>query len=139
MKLDRKRSDSARTIDKAGGRIVVVYRTISELKLDPRNPREHSPKQTRQIARSIQTFGFVVPVLVDARGRIIAGHGRILAALLLGWTEVPTICVDHLTEAQARLLMLADNRLNENSSWDDRRLAEQLKELSELDLDSVSR
>jgi DNA modification methylase len=135
MKLDRKRSDPARTKDKAGGRVVVVYRPISELNPNPRNPRAHSPRQIRQIARSIEAFGFVVPVLVDARGRIIAGHGRILAALLLGWTEVPTICVDHLTEAQARLLMLADNRLNENSSWDDRLLAEQLKELSELDLD----
>ena len=135
MKLGSKESGNAGIGDKAGGRLMVVYRSISELKLDPRNPREHSPRQIRQIARSIEAFGFVVPVLVDARGRIIAGHGRILAAQLRGWTEVPTICLDHLTEAQARLLMLADNRLNENSSWDDRLLAEQLKELSELDLD----
>ena len=135
MKLGSKESGNAGIGDKAGGRLMVVYRSISELKLDPRNPRAHSPRQIRQIARSIEAFGFVVPVLVDARGRIIAGHGRILAAQLRGWTEVPTICLDHLTEAQARLLMLADNRLNENSSWDDRLLAEQLKELSELDLD----
>ena len=66
---------------------------------------------------------------------MIAGHGRVLAALLLGWTEVPTICLDHLSEAQARAFMIADNRLAENSTWDDRLLAEQLKGLSELELD----
>ena len=135
MKLDRKQRDPALTRDKAGGRVVVVYRPISDLKLDPLNPRAHGPRQIRQISRSIQAFGFVVPVLVGAGNKIIAGHGRILAAQLLGWAEVPTIYLDHLTEGQARVLMLADNRLNENSSWDDRLLAKQLKELSELDLD----
>ena len=135
MKLSRKQGDNARIRDKAGGRLKVVYRPISELKLDPRNPRAHIPRQIRQIARSIEAFGFVAPALVDAGDKVIAGHGRVLAAQLLGWTEVPTICLDYLTEAQARLLMIADNRLCENSSWDDRLLAEQLKELSELDLD----
>ena len=102
MKLGRKEGGNARIRDKAGRRLKVVYRPISELKFDPRNPRAHIPRQSRQIARSIQAFGFVVPVLVDAHGRIIAGHGRVLAAQLLGWTEVPTICLDYLTEAQAR-------------------------------------
>jgi hypothetical protein len=76
-----------------------------------------------------------VPVLTDARGKVIAGHGRVLAARLLGWSEVPTICLDHLSEVQARAFMIADNRLAENSTWDDRLLAEQLKGLSELELD----
>jgi DNA methylase/ParB-like nuclease family protein len=120
---------------KAGGRVAILYRPIEGLKLDAKNPRVHSPKQVRQIARSIEAFGFNVPVLIDAHGKVIAGHGRILACQLLGWTDVPTICLEHLSEAQARAFMIADNRLTENSVWDDRLLAEQLKELSVLDLD----
>ncbi len=115
--------------------IAIVYQPVSALKLDPRNPRVHGPKQIRQIARSIEAFGFVVPILVDASGKIIAGHGRISAAQLLGWSEVPTICLDHLTEAQVKAFMIADNRLTENSTWDDRLLAQHLKDLSLLELD----
>jgi ParB-like chromosome segregation protein Spo0J len=87
------------------------------------NPRFHSPRQVRQIARSIEKFEFNVPVLIDSSGKVIAGHGRILACQQLGWTEVPTICLEHLSEAQARAFMIADNRLTENSVWDDRLLA----------------
>jgi len=94
-----------------------------------------SPKQIRQIARSIETFTFLVPVLVDGQGNVLAGHGRILAALQLGWTEVPVISVNHLSENQARAFLIADNRLTENSVWDDRLLAQHLKELSKLELD----
>jgi DNA modification methylase len=130
---NRKLSTSA--VDRAGGRVQVIYRLLSELKLDPNNPRAHSPRQVRQIARSIETFGFNVPVLVDAKDNVVAGHGRILACQLLGRTEVPTIRLDHLSEAQAKAFMIADNRLTENSVWDDRLLAEQLKGLSELELD----
>jgi DNA modification methylase len=115
-------------------RIQIVDRLIAELKLDPMNPRFHSPRQVRQIARSIETFGFNVPVLIDASGKVIAGHGRILACQLLGWTAVPTISLDHLSEAQARAFMIADNRLTENSVWDERLLAEQFRALSVLDL-----
>jgi DNA modification methylase len=116
-------------------RITVTYRCIDDLKPDPTNPRRHSKKQARQIANSIKTFGFNVPVLVDSDRNVIAGHGRLLACRDLGMTEVPTICLDHLTPAQARALKIADNRLTEIASWDDRLLAEQLKELSLLDLD----
>jgi DNA modification methylase len=116
-------------------RIELIYRPIGALKLDPRNPRVHSLRQIRQIARSIESFGFNVPVLVDGQLKVVAGHGRVMACQLLGWTEVPTICLDHLSEAQARAFMIADNRLTENSVWDDRLLAEQLKQLSILDLD----
>jgi DNA modification methylase len=76
-----------------------------------------------------------VPVLINANDKVIAGHGRILACQLLGQTEVPTICLEHLSEAQARAFMIADNRLTENSVWDDRLLAEQLKELSVVNLE----
>jgi hypothetical protein len=104
------------------------------LRLDPQNPRLHSRKQLRQIANSIKSFGFNVPVLIDTEKSVIAGHGRILAAKALGWTEVPVIAIEHLDAAQRRAFAIADNRLPENSTWDDRLLAEQLKELSVLDL-----
>jgi DNA modification methylase len=115
--------------------LIIVNRPIDQLKLDPANPRRHSKKQVRQIANSIELFGFIVPILTDRHGSIIAGHGRVLAAKLLGMTEVPTLCLDHLTPAQARAFMIADNRLTENSVWDDRLLAQQLKDLSLLGLD----
>jgi DNA modification methylase len=116
-------------------RLVIVYKLIAELRANPRNPRKHSKKQIQQIAKSIRTFGFLVPILVDAEGNIICGHGRIEAAQLEGMTEVPTICATNLTEPQIRAFMMADNRLMENSEWDERLLAEQFKELSELNLD----
>lgn len=99
------------------------------------NPRIHDAKQVRQIANSIVTFGFNVPVLIDSTKRVIAGHGRLAACKMLNISEVPTISLEHLTEAQARAFLIADNRLTENAEWDDRLLAEQLKALSELDLD----
>lgn len=115
--------------------LCIVDLPIASLRLDPNNPRLHTGKQIRQIARSIETFGFNVPVLIDAQGQLIAGHGRVLAAQLLGMTHVPTIRLEHLTQAQTRAFMIADNRLTENSVWDDRLLAEQLKALSVLELD----
>jgi DNA modification methylase len=116
-------------------RVSIIYRSIDELKPDPKNPRSHRPRQIRQIARSIIEFGFLVPILIDASGKVIAGHGRLLAARQLGWREVPTIQLHHLSEAQARAFMIADNRLNEISEWDDALLATQLRELAALDLD----
>jgi DNA modification methylase len=113
----------------------IQYRPIAELKLDPNNPRIHAKKQVRQIARSIETFGFNVPVLIDGANKVIAGHGRILACRELGWTEAPTIRLDHLTAAQANAYMIADNRLTEISLWDDRLLAQQFKDLLAVDLD----
>jgi hypothetical protein len=103
--------------------------------LNARNPRIHDRHQIRQIARSIEAFGFNVPILIDKDCKVIAGHGRILAVERLGWAEVPTICLEHLTVAQASAFTIADNRLTDNSVWDDQILAQQLKELSELDLD----
>jgi hypothetical protein len=113
----------------------IIYRPIDELKPDPANPRRHSKKQIRQIRDSIEAFGFVVPILIDRDGNVIAGHGRLLAAKALGWSEVPTLRLDHLTSAQVRAFRIADNRLTEIAVWDDRLLAEQLRELSLLDLD----
>src|SRR5258708_26201704 len=95
--------------------LTVEYCPLDSIRLDPQNPRIHSKKQIRQIARSIESFGFNVPVLIDVRGQLIAGHGRVLAAQLLGMTHIPTIKLEHLTEAQLRVFMIADNRLTENS------------------------
>src|SRR5207253_7045097 len=113
----------------------ITYRAVEELKPDPANPRVHSKKQIRQIAESIRIFGFNVPILIDHEGKVISGHGRLLACRELGITEVPTLCLDHLSPAQARAFMISDNRLTEIASWDDQLLARQLKELSLCGLD----
>ena len=109
--------------------------SIDRLKPDPKNARQHSAKQIRQIAKSIETFGFNVPILVDARSQRDRGHGRLLACKRLGWSEVPTVRLEHLSETQKRAFMIADNRLTEIASWDDRLLAEQLQALSSVELD----
>ncbi len=126
---------SATTQMAQGSQIALAYKPIDQLHLDPANPRQHSRRQVRQIARSIEAFGFNVPVLIDANLKVIAGHGRVMASKELGMQEVPTISLEHLSDAQARAFMIADNRLTENSSWDDHLLGEQLKHLSALDLD----
>src|SRR5882762_4057047 len=111
----------------------IIYQQIEDLKSG--NPRVHAKRQIGQIASSIRVFGFNVPVLVDRHGNVVCGHGRLFAARELGMTEVPTLCLDHLTSAQARAFMIADNRLAEIATWDDQLLAQQLKDLSLLGLD----
>ena len=113
----------------------VTYLRTTSLKPDPRNPRVHIDKQVRQIAQSIESFGFNVPLLIDDKQQVIAGHGRLMAARKMGWDTVPTIKLGHLTESQRMAFLIADNKLTENSSWDERMLGEQLKILSELELD----
>jgi ParB-like chromosome segregation protein Spo0J len=114
----------------SGPPLAVVWRRTEALRPDPANPRSHSPKQIRQLARSIGAFGFNVPILVDRTLRILAGHGRLLAAQDLGWREVPTIMLDHLSETEARGFMIADNRLAEGAAWNNTLLSEQLREIS---------
>jgi DNA modification methylase len=120
---------------KAMRNLAIEYRSITALKLDPKNPRIHTERQVRQIARSIKAFGFNVPVLVNADMQVVAGHGRLEACKLLGIREVPTILLEHLTEVQARAFVIADNRLTENAEWDYGLLGKQLKILSEAKLD----
>ena len=115
--------------------LLIEYIDIANLRPDPQNPRMHSDKQVRQIARSIESFGFNVPVLIDTDLQVIAGHGRLLAAKFLKMTKVPAIRIEHLSEAQRRAFLIADNRLTEKSTWDERLLAEQFEVLSTLDLD----
>jgi DNA modification methylase len=116
-------------------RLEVRYLSIDGLKSNPKNTRVHSDKQVKQIAGSMEAFGPIVPVLIDGNLQVISGHGRILAAKLLGLAEFPTICIEHLTEAQTKAFAIADNKLTENSTWNTDLLGEQLKALSEVELD----
>lgn len=111
----------------------ITSHKVAELKPYPTNPRKHSKAQVRQIADSIEAFGFTNPVLVDADGIILAGHGRVQAAKLLKLDDVPTIRLDHLSEAQKKAYIIADNRLAEKSGWDDDILAIELQTLMTLD------
>jgi len=113
----------------------IVYRPPAALKPYTRNARTHSKKQVRQIAASIERFGFVNPVLVGKDGEIIAGHGRVEAAKLLGLAAVPTLLIDHLTEAERRAYVLADNKLALNAGWDKELLAIELQGLIDLEFD----
>lgn len=95
-----------------------------------RNSRTHSEEQVAQIAASIREFGFTNPVLVDAEGGIIAGHGRVMAARKLGMTKVPVIELGHLTETQRRAYVIADNKLALNAGWDEELLRLELEDLA---------
>ncbi|WP_440255564.1 site-specific DNA-methyltransferase [Candidatus Avelusimicrobium sp.] len=106
---------------------------ISALKPYPKNARTHNPKQIRQIAKSIQEFGFTNPVLIDKDNCILAGHGRVEAAKLAGLTEVPAVVISHLTPAQKKAYILADNRLAELSGWDKNILKVELEELQRIE------
>jgi len=100
-----------------------------------RNARTHSAEQIAAVARSIQRFGFTNPVLIDAEGGIVAGHGRVLAAKSLGMDTVPCLRVGWLTEAEKRAYVLADNKLAEQAGWDDELLADELRALQADDFD----
>ena len=108
---------------------------IAALKPYKRNARTHSRKQIRQIAASIERFGFNAPVLIDEGNSIIAGHGRVEAAKLLKLQAVPTIRLSHLTETEKRAYVLADNKLALNSGWDREMLAIEVKHLLEIGFD----
>jgi DNA modification methylase len=113
----------------------IEIRPVSQLKPYRNNARAHSKKQIRQIADSISRFGFNNPVLVDDAGQIIAGHGRVAAAKLLGLAGVPTLKLSHLTETEKRAYVLADNRLAEKAGWDKEMLTIELQALIDLDFD----
>lgn len=113
----------------------VVERPIISLCPYPRNARTHSRKQLKQIAASIERFGFTNPVLVSDDGEIIAGHGRVEAARMLDMKTVPTLALSHLSEADRRAYVLADNKLALNAGWDREILAIELQALVDLDFD----
>src|ERR1700677_4486551 len=105
------------------------YRAVVDLKNNSRNARVHSKHQIRQIADSIEAFGFTNPVLLDKNGVVIAGHGRLEAAKSLGILEVPTIRLENLSPDQVRAYVIADNRLAELAGWDESTLAIELQHL----------
>ena len=113
----------------------IENRPIEALKPFGRNARTHSKKQINQIAASIREFGFTNPVLIDDANVIIAGHGRVAAAKILGLDKVPTIPINHLSEAQKRAYVIADNRLALNAGWDPEILAIEFQHLTDLDLE----
>ena len=113
----------------------LIERDIATLKPCARNARTHSKKQVKQIAVSIERFGFTNPVLVSDEGDIIAGHGRVEAAKLLGWKRVPTLTLSHLSEEQRRAYVLAYNKLALNAGWDKEILAIELQALIDCDFD----
>ena len=118
----------------ATGRAVELV-ALDQLRPWPRNARTHSKKQIQQIAESIRRFGFTNPVLIDGDNRILAGHGRVEAARSLGMATVPCLRFDHLSAAEKRAYVLADNKLALNAGWDEELLALELKELAVSDLD----
>ncbi len=108
---------------------VYQVRPVASLKPYEKNARTHSAEQVEQLTRSIREFGFTNPLLVDEQDRIIAGHGRLQAALALKMAEVPVIILAGLTDAQRRALILADNKIALNSGWDLKLLTEELADL----------
>jgi DNA modification methylase len=115
--------------------LAIKYRCCAELKPARRNPRTHSKKQLQQIARSIEEFGFTNPLLIDGQGQVIAGHGRLDAAVLLRMESVPTIRLENLSDEQIRAYVIADNKLAENAGWDRELLALEFQYLSNLEVD----
>src|SRR5215210_3047092 len=113
----------------------VEHVEVGALRPYARNARTHSKRQLKQIATSIQRFGFTNPVLISDEHEIIAGHGRVEAAKLLGLSEVPTLKLSHLNEAQRRAYVLADNKLAQNAGWDRDVLAIELQALIDLEFD----
>lgn len=113
----------------------IEYVGTSSLTPYARNSRTHSPQQVKQIAASIKEFGFTNPVLIDEENRIIAGHGRVMAAEHLQLVEVPCIRLGYLTETQKRAYVIADNKLALNAAWDDQMLKVELDDLHGMNFD----
>jgi len=102
---------------------------VADLVPYARNSRTHSPQQVDKIAASIREFGFLNPIIVDGMNGIVAGHGRVLAAQKLGLSELPVIDASHLSEAQKRAYVIADNRLALDAGWDNEMLKIELQDL----------
>ena len=113
----------------------IILKSVDSLTPLVNNPRKHSKEQIALLAKSIEQYGFVNPILIDKNGVVIAGHGRLDAAKKLGIKDVPTIELGHLTEAQRKAFVLADNRLHDLSTWDEEAVQSILEELEEFDFD----
>jgi DNA modification methylase len=113
----------------------VVYQPLAQLRFNPRSARTHSKKQIAKLADAIRRFGFTNPIIVDSEGMLIAGHARLAAARLLQLAQVPTLCLDHMSEAEKRAYVIADNKLAELAGWDRDLLAVEFEALIELEFD----
>jgi ParB-like chromosome segregation protein Spo0J len=113
----------------------ITYRKVEDLIPYVNNSRKHSDQQVAQIAASIKEFGWTNPILVDNEKGIIAGHGRLMAARKLKMDDVPTIELSHLSEAQKKALVIADNKLALNADWDTQILSLELSELQDIGFD----
>lgn len=113
----------------------IIQKPVSKLTAYEKNSRTHSDEQIDQICASIKEFGFTNPVLINPDNRIIAGHGRVMAAERMGVDKVPCIVLEGLTEAQERAYVIADNQLTLNASWDYEILKYEISELSDIDYD----
>ena len=113
------------------------FQLVSTDKLIPNvnNARTHSQEQIKKLRSSLREFGFVNPVIIDREYNVIAGHGRLMAAKEEGITEVPCVYVDHLTDAQKKAYILADNRMAMDAGWDEELLAVEMSELQEMGYD----
>jgi DNA modification methylase len=116
-------------------RVEIEYVSLDNLVLDADNPRQHSRKQIKDLADGIREFGFLVPIVIDDNRRVVAGHARTVAARKLGMSDVPAIKVKHLSASQLKAFRLADNKMATNASWDERLLAQELMQLTEINLD----
>src|ERR671919_3227060 len=115
--------------------LAIAWRRLGELIPYARNPRTHSDEQVAQLAASIREFGWTVPILIDGASGIIAGHGRVLAARKLGLERAPVIELAHMSDAQRRAYVIADNRLALDAGWDEELLRLELADLSQLGFD----
>lgn len=120
-------------------------KTTTEMQLVPitklvpyvNNARTHSPEQINKLRSSLREFGFINPVIIDRDYGIIAGHGRILAAKEEGITDVPCVFADHLTEAQKKAYIIADNRMAMDAGWDEELLRVEIESLQAADFDPL--
>ena len=111
----------------------VIYKRIKDLHPYKNNAKKHPKEQVEQIANSIKEFGFTQPVLIDENNNVIAGHGRILGAKKAGLKNVPTVCLNDLSEEQVKAYRLVDNKLNE-SDWNLKLLNEELENIFDIDM-----
>ncbi len=143
MSAGKKHNHMPQPCVSAGGRLSgsntpnpqIEQLSVAALRPYPRNARTHSKKQVRQIAESIKRFGFTNPILIDGEGIILAGHGRVEAAKLLGLSTLPCLRIDHMSADEKRAYVLADNKLALNAGWDEELLGLELQELQASDMD----
>lgn len=116
-------------------KLKIEFKSVKELTKNPKNARTHSEKQIKKLAASIKEFGFIGAIAIDSKGLIWAGHARLAACELLGLETIPYVNLDHLTATKRRAYMLADNRIANESGWDDDILRIELSELQAMDFD----